>query len=155
MTSLDQTGRGTKPPPQKDSVAHYLDLGWALVPVPAGGKRPAGKGWQHAPVTTPEAARTVWRSGQGPGVGLLHSASGTAALDLDHEAFARTALGSVGVDLDALLTASGPSLAFGGLDQGQAASSTGLSSDQSCQRRSRAGGSSGRSARVRGVDSQV
>lgn len=108
MTSLDQTGRGTKPPPQMDPVAHYLDLGWALVPVPAGGKRPAGKGWQHAPVTTLEAARTVWRPGQGLGVGLLHGASGTAALDLDHEAFARTALGSVGVDLDALLTASGP-----------------------------------------------
>lgn len=31
-------------------------------------------------------------------------------LDLDHEAFARTALGSVGVDLDALLGASGPKI---------------------------------------------
>lgn len=44
-------------------VAHYLDQGLALVPVPSGGKRPAAKGWQHKPVTTLEAARRGWRSG--------------------------------------------------------------------------------------------
>lgn len=82
--------------------------GFVLVPVPAGTKGPRAAGWNADPaqwITTPSAAHEYLTRNPGAGVGLLHAQSGTAALDVDSE-HARAALAAVGLDLDALLTAS-------------------------------------------------
>jgi hypothetical protein len=79
--------------------------GFVLVPVPHGTKGPRVTGWNSDPaqwITTPRAAREYLRAHPGAGVGLLHSQSQTATLDLDHES-ARLALAAVGVDLAALI----------------------------------------------------
>lgn len=85
---------------------------WAvLVPVPKGTKGPRAKGWNSDPaqwITNPSAARDYLAQNEGAGLGLLHSESQTAALDIDHEQLARQALAAVGIDLDALLSAQGP-----------------------------------------------
>ncbi|MDV6376093.1 DUF3987 domain-containing protein [Deinococcus arenicola] len=84
--------------------------GFVLVPVPKGTKGPAVKGWNTDPahfIRTPGAARAYLGAHPGAGVGLLHSESQTAALDVDSE-YAAQALAAVGVDLAALLAAPGP-----------------------------------------------
>ncbi|CAM3980861.1 DUF3987 domain-containing protein [Deinococcus frigens] len=84
--------------------------GFVLVPVPHGTKGPTVKGWNTNPahfITTPSGARDYLGAHPGAGVGLLHSENQTAALDVDSE-YAARALAAVGIDLAALLAASGP-----------------------------------------------
>lgn len=79
--------------------------GFVLVPVPRGTKGPRETGWNSDPaqwITTPSAARAYLTAHPGAGVGLLHSESQTAALDIDHDG-AALALAAVGVDLAALM----------------------------------------------------
>lgn len=79
--------------------------GAVLVPVPQGTKGPTVTGWNSDPaqwIRTPSAAREYLTAHPGAGVGLLHSESQTAALDIDHEG-AALALAAVGVDLAAVL----------------------------------------------------
>ena len=79
--------------------------GFVLVPVPKGTKGPRANGWNSDPaqwIRTPSAAREYMTAHPGAGVGLLHSESQTAALDLDHDG-AALALAAVGVDLAAVL----------------------------------------------------
>ena len=86
-------------------VEHLAGAGFVLVPVPKNTKGPVTKGWNSDPaqwITTPSEARKYMTAHPGAGVGLLHSESQTAALDLDHEGAAR-ALAAVGVDLAAVL----------------------------------------------------
>lgn len=86
------------------ALATYTAGGFTLVPLE--GKRPsAGTGWNTDPakwITTPSAAQEYAQRHPGGGVGVLHSMTGTAALDLDHDG-ARAALAAVGIDLEALL----------------------------------------------------
>lgn len=83
---------------------HYTTLGLALVPIPAGLKGPRESGWNepHNTITTRDEAHRKF-SGAPLNMGVLHSASGTATLDVDHEEWATQALAAVGVDLTALL----------------------------------------------------
>lgn len=79
--------------------------GFVLVPVPPGTKGPRVRGWNTDPaqwITSPAAAREYLTAHPGAGVGLLHSESQTAALDVDHDS-AALALAAVGVDLAALM----------------------------------------------------
>lgn len=79
---------------------------WAVtVPVPQGTKGPRAKGWDSDPaqwIRTPSAAREYLTAHPGAGLGLLHSESQTAALDIDHDG-AALALAAVGIDLAALI----------------------------------------------------
>ena len=74
--------------------------GFVLVPVPAGTKGPILKGWNTDPahfITSSSAARKYLSMHPGAGVGLLHSASRTVALDVDSE-HAEVAFAAVGID---------------------------------------------------------
>lgn len=88
-------------------VASYPDLGFALVPIPLDSKGPTLKGWQELGVTRPEQIVQWWGTAPLGNVGLLHSQSRTAALDIDHPDYAARALEGVGIDLQGLLAAPG------------------------------------------------
>lgn len=91
-----------------DTCARYCaDLGWYLVAIPAGSKAPTGLGWQKAEraIGTAESAHEYWTKNPEHNVGLLHSASGTVALDIDHVEWTRIAFDAMGLDYDAILAA--------------------------------------------------
>lgn len=89
------------------SVKHYTELGWALVSIPAGSKAPTSYGWQQPEKTLrrTEDAVAYYERNATHNVGLLHSASGTCALDIDNMEWSRTAFAAFGLDLDAILAA--------------------------------------------------
>lgn len=80
-------------------IGDYALHGWALCSIAAGKKCPTYDGWNTAgmPAESIDAL--------GEGVGLLHSLSGTCAIDLDNLTAARTWWAEHGVDIDALITA--------------------------------------------------
>jgi hypothetical protein len=73
-------------------------MGWALVGIPAGSKAPTTFGWQQR-ATPPE----YWVDHPSHNIGLLHSLSGTCALDIDHMAHTRLICEALNIDLDAIL----------------------------------------------------
>ena len=74
----------------------YRDQGWQLCAIPPGEKGPTYAGWNDAGLDyIPE----------GMNVGLLHTLSGTAALDIDDMELATGWLAERGVDLQSLLDA--------------------------------------------------
>lgn len=83
---------------------HYTTIGLALVPIPLGLKGPREAGWNepHNTITTREEAHRKF-SGVPLNMGVLHSASHTATLDIDHPEWAAQALAAVGLSLDELL----------------------------------------------------
>lgn len=86
-----------------DTFTHakrYEKLGWALVGIPAGSKAPSTFGWQQR--ATPPS---YWEANPGHNIGLLHSMSGTCALDIDHMANTRLIFEALNIDLDAILAA--------------------------------------------------
>ena len=85
---------------------HYTNIGLGLVVIPLGLKGPRGNGWNipENAITTREDAHRKF-SGKPLNMGLLHSVSGTATLDIDHEEWAHLALASIGVDLSELMAA--------------------------------------------------
>ena len=78
-------------------IAEYEAAGWRLCAIEPGQKAPRYNGWNVAgmPADAIEAL--------GGGVGLLHSLSGTCALDIDSLELARPWWAEHGVDIDALL----------------------------------------------------
>ena len=96
-----------------DFAKHYADLGFALVAIPAGSKAPSTFGWQ-----TKATAPDFWDANPSHNIGLLHSLSGTVALDIDHMLNTRTIFEGLGIDLDAIL-ASAPRI-VGRPDRGKA-----------------------------------
>lgn len=87
------------------SVKHYTELGWALVAIPAGSKAPTDYGWPEKALRRTEDAVAYYQRNATHNVGLLHSASGTCALDIDSMEWSRTAFAAMGLDLDAILAA--------------------------------------------------
>lgn len=87
------------------SVKHYTELGWALVAIPAGSKAPTNYGWQQPEraLRQPDDAVRYYMANATHNVGLLHSASGTCAIDIDHLEWSRIAFSALGLDLDAIL----------------------------------------------------
>lgn len=78
----------------------YVDLGWALVPIPRGTKGPNTKGWNLR-------ENCQLPPGWDENVGLAHAYSGTCALDLDRLDDAQVYLEQHGIDVNALLYAPG------------------------------------------------
>ena len=93
------------------AAGHYRDrMGFTLVPIHPDAKRPVEglTDWQAQPLG-PRAVDRYIR--QGAGLGVVHSLSGTAALDADMEFdFVARALEAAGVDFGALLDAGGPAI---------------------------------------------
>lgn len=87
------------------SVRHYTELGWALVTIPAGSKAPTALGWQQPEraLRQPDDAERYYTANPTHNVGLLHAASGTCAIDIDHLDWSRMAFAAMGVDIDAIL----------------------------------------------------
>ena len=79
-------------------VEKYTALGWALVGIPAGSKAPSTFGWQ-----TKAAPLDYWDKNPSHNIGLLHSLSGTVALDIDEMQNTRTIFEALNIDLDAIL----------------------------------------------------
>ena len=99
----DGEGAGVTTP----ALTHYLEtMCFGLTFFKRGTKYPTHEDWQNKPVTRPDQLEPYLKTPHN--VGLLHGYSGTACLDIDHEAYARTALAAVGVDLDAHLN--GPTI---------------------------------------------
>ncbi len=68
-----------------DAALHYASLGWRVLPIKPGGKRPPMASWQHAATTDTEIIRN-WYKGLygGHGVGIATGAgSGIFVLDVD------------------------------------------------------------------------
>jgi len=91
--------------PMKPDLTHthgyaqaYTALGWALVGIPAGSKAPSTFGWQ-----TKAAPLDYWDKNPSHNIGLLHSLSGTVALDIDEMQNTRTIFEALNIDLDAIL----------------------------------------------------
>jgi hypothetical protein len=84
-----------------DTFTHakrYSEMGWALVGIPAGSKAPSTFGWQQR--ATPPG---YWQRNPAHNIGLLHSLSGTCALDIDHMAHTRLIFDALNIDLDDIL----------------------------------------------------
>jgi hypothetical protein len=93
MASMSRTLSNTH-----DYAKAYDALGWKLVAIPAGSKAPKSFGWQDRP-TDP----SYWISNPTHNIGLVHSKSQTAAIDIDHMENTRLIFEAMNIDLDALL----------------------------------------------------
>lgn len=82
------------------SFRKYVEAGWHICAIRRGSKGPDYDGWNLASKAIPADAADGL-----DGAGLLHSLSGTCAIDLDDLNTARTWLAERGVDIDALLEA--------------------------------------------------
>jgi hypothetical protein len=82
-----------------DHISTYTNMGWALVGIPAGSKAPSTFGWQQR--ATPV---DYWEKNPSHNVGLLHSLSGTVALDIDHLENTRMIFEALNIDLDAMMS---------------------------------------------------
>ena len=82
----------------QEAVAGYDKMGWALVPIPAGSKRPTTFGWQTKP-----APISHWDANPTHNVGLLHALSGTVAFDIDNMEHTRLICAAMNIDLDSIL----------------------------------------------------
>lgn len=94
-------------PEQKSQIEHafaYMQRGWSLVMMPMKTKGPTHPGW-NAPselVNTPE--RALKKLAAGPqNMGLVHQPSGTGAIDVDDEAWARHIFDEFGLDYDEIM----------------------------------------------------
>jgi Bifunctional DNA primase/polymerase, N-terminal/Primase C terminal 2 (PriCT-2)/Virulence-associated protein E len=82
-----------------EQFAEYAAHGWKLCAISPGNKGPTYGGWNTRPITDPDVAAQL------DGVGLLHSLSGTCAIDVDNEDRAIIWLAERAINLSALLTA--------------------------------------------------
>lgn len=104
---MTHPNESTLTPEQKAQIEHafaYVQRGWNLVMMPMKTKGPNHPGW-NAPselVNTPD--RIISKLAQGPqNMGLVHQPSGTGALDIDDEAWARHILEEFGLDYDEIM----------------------------------------------------
>jgi hypothetical protein len=85
--------------------ADYCKLGWYIVPIPPAAKGPTHKEWQRPERALSDAAAAKKFFEQYPthNVGLLHSASGTCCIDIDHVENTKLIFNSMGIDYDELM----------------------------------------------------
>lgn len=83
---------------------YYVSLGWALSHFPPGTKGPQAKDWNtpSAWIDTLEKARAQWTTAPTYGMGLIHIASGTVAVDVDDVTLTRQVFAEFGLDLEKL-----------------------------------------------------
>jgi hypothetical protein len=88
------------------NVEEYCSkLGWYLVTIPAGTKGPTRFGWQkpEQALSDPEKARLYYEQNPTHNVGLLHGASGTCAVDIDHVEHTKLIFEELGIDFSELM----------------------------------------------------
>ncbi len=80
-------------------------LGWYLVTIPAGSKGPTSFGWQkpERALSDPDEARKYYEQNPTHNVGLLHGASGTCAIDIDHVENTKLIFEELGIDFSLLM----------------------------------------------------
>lgn len=107
MSNTNETPQSQLSDLQRNQIEHafaYIQQGWNLVMMPMKTKGPNHPGW-NAPselVNTPEKA--VRKFAQGPqNMGLVHQPSGTGAIDVDDEAWARHIFDEFGIDYDEIM----------------------------------------------------
>ena len=91
------------------NVEEYCSkLGWYLVTIPAGTKGPTRFGWQkpEQALSDPEKAREYYEQNPTHNVGLLHGASGTCAVDIDHVEYTKLIFEELGIDFSELMPVS-------------------------------------------------
>lgn len=87
-----------------DHAMAYIGMGWNLVVMPHGSKGPKQQGWNTPAELVNTADRAQMLMSNGPvNMGLVHQPSGTCAIDIDDEAWARHVLAEFGIDMDDLL----------------------------------------------------
>ena len=103
----ETTNESQLTPQQRQQIEHafqYVQRGWSLVMMPMKTKGPNHPGW-NAPselVNTPE--RVIKKLSQGlQNMGLVHQPSGTGAIDIDDEAWARFIFEEFGIDYDEIM----------------------------------------------------
>jgi Bifunctional DNA primase/polymerase, N-terminal/Protein of unknown function (DUF3987) len=90
-----------------DQLAHalaYVEAGLCLVAIPDRRKSPFGAGWNaeaNLIATRADVERAF--SGAPMNMGVVHEASGTVSLDVDHEAGTRIIFAEYGIDYDAII----------------------------------------------------
>lgn len=82
----------------------YIQMGWGLCSVPRGTKGPRDSDWNTPAlvIDTADKAVTACQARPSNGLGLVHSASGTCAIDVDHLEYFRVCMGELGLDLETL-----------------------------------------------------
>ena len=96
----------TPPPLDAPRVEHakfLIHCGYKLTRVRPKSKAPAESGWNKKPISTEEEAAAAFQNRPNDNIGVVLDQSGLASLDIDHRERAREALGTLGIDLDALL----------------------------------------------------
>ena len=87
--------------PIQPPIQEYLDHGWKLCKIRAGGKHPDYTGWNVESAAVTAEGFDRWEAG----VGLLHAYSGTCAIDIDALSRAQPALLAHGINLLDLIRA--------------------------------------------------
>lgn len=107
MSIPNETNQSNLTPEQRAQIEHafaYVQRGWSLVMMPMRTKGPNHPGW-NAPselVNTPD--KIIKKLAQGlQNMGLVHQPSGTGAIDVDDEAWARHILEEFGLDYDEVM----------------------------------------------------
>jgi len=86
------------------SIKRYTELGWYLVPIPAGQKGPTNYAWnQKQNALFGPSAIEFYARNPTWNVGLIHQWTGTCAIDIDHMEWTRIAFEGLGIDFDALM----------------------------------------------------
>ena len=96
----------TPPPLDAPRVEHakfLIHCGYKLTRVRPKSEAPAESGWNKKPISTEEEAAAAFQNRPNDNIGVVLDQSGLASLDIDHRERAREALGTLGIDLDALL----------------------------------------------------
>ena len=86
-----------------EHAVYYIEqLGWGLCSIPPGTKGPVTDNW-NAPAMVIDTADKARAMKAGNGIGLIHAASGTCALDIDDVPAFALILEQFGLDLEQLL----------------------------------------------------
>lgn len=92
---------------QRSQIEHafaYMQRGWNLVMMPMRTKGPTYPGWNSPSELVNTRERAISKLASGPqNMGLVHQPSGTGAIDVDDEAWARHILEEFGLDYDEIM----------------------------------------------------
>lgn len=92
--------------PVCDAARYYIEqLGFGLCAIPPGTKGPRTSNWNTPALYIDTAEKVDSQIKPGFGAGIIHAASGTCALDIDHTEYAKIMFAEFGIDLDEILAA--------------------------------------------------
>lgn len=107
MSIPNETNQTNLTPEQRAQIEHafaYVQRGWSLVMMPMRTKGPNHPGWNSPSELVDTPDKIIKKLAQGlQNMGLVHQPSGTGALDIDDEAWARYILEEFGLDYDEVM----------------------------------------------------